>query len=192
MTELYFRDWDHLKACFSSKYVRDVVGPDGINFNDMETAIPLLAIEKPLHFDANIPSFIAPEEGSATVAVLFLAAGSSEKEEQLEQLLSPKLIDALKTRANGEVWGLLANVGIPSDQFDIREYFGGKNMPEYPMTYKIYMRDESSVSKVREAQKAFLATIENLIDAENTFIAFGKEGLIMDVEKGIRVRSYGA
>ncbi|KAF3007669.1 hypothetical protein E8E13_009054 [Curvularia kusanoi] len=189
MTELYFRDWDHLKTCFSSDYVRDVVGPDGINFNDMETAIPLLAIEKPLHFDANIPSFTAPEEGSATVAVLFLAAGSSETEEQLEQLCSPKLIDALKTRANGEVWGLLANVGIPSDQFDIREYFGGKNMPEYPVTYKIYMRDESSVPKVREAQKAFLATSKSFVDVENTFIAFGKEGLIMDVEKGIRFDS---
>lgn len=42
MTELYFRDWAHLKACFGSQHVRTKVGPDGANFNDLETAIPLM------------------------------------------------------------------------------------------------------------------------------------------------------
>ena len=126
MTELYFRDWDHLKACSGSEYVRKTVGPDGPNFNDLEAAIPLLAVEKPLHFGGRPSSFSGPEEGSRTVAVLFIAVKLQESEEQLEHVFSPALIKALEAHASDEVWGLLANVGIPSTHFDIRAYFGGE------------------------------------------------------------------
>ncbi|CAO2649234.1 Nn.00g066190.m01.CDS01 [Neocucurbitaria sp. VM-36] len=186
MTELYFRDWDHLKTCFSSEHVRNTVGPDGLNFNDLETAIPLLAVEKRLHFNTSISSSSAPKEGSGTVAVLFLAVKTPEPGEQLEKVFSPALIDALEGHATNEVWGLVANVGVPSTQFDIRAYFGGKNMPEYPVSYKIYMKDDNSVTAVRKAQNAFMESIRDRIDASNTFITFGKEGLVLDVEKGIK------
>lgn len=188
MTELYFRDWDHLKACFGSEHVRNTVGPDGPNFNDLETAIPLLAVEKPLSLNTSLSSSSGPKEGSRNVAVLFTAVKSQESEEQLEQVFSPALIKALEAHASNEVWGLLANVGVPSTQFDIRAYFGGKNMPEYPVTYKIYIKDSSSVTAVRKAQKAYMESMGDRIDASNTFITFGKEGLVMDVGNGIRVR----
>ncbi|KAF1980315.1 hypothetical protein BU23DRAFT_495719 [Bimuria novae-zelandiae CBS 107.79] len=186
MTELYFRDWDHMKACFGSEHVRKTVGPDGPNFNDLETAIPLLAVEKPLSFSPSPASFSGPEEGNRTVAVLFIAVKTQQSEEQLEQAFSPTLIEALEAHASDEVWGLLANVGVPSTQFDIRAYFGGKNMPEYPVTYKIYIKDSRSVTAVRKAQNAFMESMGDRIDASNTFIAFGKEGLLMDIGNGIR------
>ncbi|KAK4044337.1 hypothetical protein C8A01DRAFT_31388 [Parachaetomium inaequale] len=186
MTELYFRDWDHLKVCFGSEHVRNTVGPDGPNFNDLETAIPLLAVEKPLRFGVQPSSFSGPQEGSRTVAVLFIAVKSQESEEQLEHVFSPALIRALEAHASEEVWGLLANVGIPSTEFDIRAYFGGRGMPEYPVTYKVHMKNSKSVVAVRNAQKAFMESLGDRIDASNTFIAFGQEGLVMDVGNGIR------
>lgn len=188
ITELYFRDWDHLKACFGSEYIKTTVGPDGVNFNDLETAIPLMTIEKPLQFKSAISSPSSPQEGSRTVAVLFLATTSKDTEAELEEAFSPELIKALQTHAANEVYGLEVDIGIPSSQFDIRAYFGGKNMPEYPLTYKIFIESASSVPAVRKAQKAFIKAMGDKIDESNTFITFGKEGLVMDVGNGIKVR----
>jgi hypothetical protein len=194
MTELYFRDWAHLKACFGSSYVRTKIGPDGANFNDLDTAIPLMVLEKPLDFESKVPASDMSEDGYRTVAVLFVATPSSPEEadaELLEQRFSPLLSDALAKYAGDDVYGVQANVSIPASQFDIRAYFGGRNMPEYPVTYKLYMKDDSGVAAVRSAQKAFMAQMGERIDAGNTFIAFGKEGLVLDVGNGIKVSHGG-
>lgn len=188
MTELYFRDWDHLKACFGSEHVRKVVDPDGANFNDLETAIPLMVVEKPLSFNTGISSSSQPEEGNGTVAVLLVAVISKDSEEELERALSPALIKAFEIYAAGEVWSVQTNVGTPASQLDIRAYFGGKDMPEYPVTYKIYIKDSASVTAVRKAQKAFMEGMTGLVNAHNTSIAFGREGLVLDIGKGIKVR----
>ena len=187
MAELYFRDWDHLKACFESEHVRKTVGPDGANFNDLETAIHLMAIEKTLNFHTTIKPSSWLEEGYRTVAVLFLATTSKDTGGQLEQIFSPALINALHKDAAGDVYGVQANVGIPSSQFDIRAYFGGTNMPEYPVTYKIYLKDGGSVAAVRKAQKVFMKEMYDQIDTSNTFVAFGKEGLVLDSRNGVKV-----
>ncbi|KAF1925603.1 uncharacterized protein M421DRAFT_7858 [Didymella exigua CBS 183.55] len=189
MTELYFRDWDHLKACFGSEFVRTKIGPDGANFNDLETAIPMMVLEKSLEFESNRPSSVLPDEGYQTVAVLFVASGSKDSAEQLEHTFSPALVNALRKHAQDEVYGLQANISIPSSQFDIRAHFGGQNMPEYPVTYKIYMKDTASVTSVRNAQKAFIEGLSEQVDASNTFIAFGKEGLILDVGNEVKFDS---
>lgn len=187
MTELYFRDWDNLKTCFESEHLKKTVGPDGVNFNDLETAIPLMVVEKPLQLESKVsPSFLA-EEGYRTVAVLFLASTSPDSGEQLEAVFSPELIKALQTHAADEAYGLQANFGVESTQFDLRGYFGGKDMPEYPVTYKIFMKDTGSVPAVRKAQKAFMEVVGDRVDESNTFIVFGKEGLLMDVENNIKV-----
>lgn len=191
MTELYFRDWAHLKACFGSEYVRTRIGPDGANFNDLETAIPLMVFEKPLHFSSTVATSEVCEEGARIVAVLFVAStGTSETSaEQLEQRFTPCLVSALGKYAREEVYGLQANISVPASQFDIRAYFGGKHMPEYPVTYKMYMKDSSGMAAVRKAQKAFMEELSGQIDAGNTFIAFGKEGLVLDAGNGVKVRN---
>ncbi|KAJ4356860.1 uncharacterized protein N0V89_004897 [Didymosphaeria variabile] len=191
MTELYFRNWDHIKACFGSDHVHHVVGPDGLNFNDLETAIPLMAEEKPLKFNGSLSGASVKAEGSRTVAVLYLAVpvSAQDREERLERIFSPALTKALLTHASNEVYGLLANISIPSEQFDIRAYFGGKNMPEYPVTYKIFIKDAGSVSAVRKAQKAFIESVGEKVDDSNTFIAFGVEGMVLDVGNGVKVSS---
>lgn len=189
MTELYFRDWAHLKSCFGSEYVRTKIGPDGANFNDLETAIPLMVTEKPLQFSSAVDPAGLPEDGYRTVAVLFVAAMSGDSAEKLEQGFSRALLAALGEYAKGDVYGVQANVSIPASQFDIRAYFGGRNMPEYPVTYKVFIKDESGVGAVRKAQKAFMEGLSEQIDAGNTFIGFGKEGLVLDAGNGVEVRS---
>lgn len=189
MTELYFRDWAHLQTCFGAEHVRTKIGPDGANFSDLETAIPLMVSEKRLEFDSTVAPSDVSEEGHRTVAVLFVAATSEESVEALEQSFSPGLISALGKYAREEVYGVQANISVPASQFDIRAYFGGRNMPEYPVTYKMYVKNRASMSVVRKAQKVFMKEMSGQIDASNTFIAFGIEGLVLDVGNGIRVSS---
>lgn len=120
--------------------------------------------------------------------MLFVASTDTSGEaEQLERRFTPCLISALGKYAKDEMYGLQANISIPASQFDIRAYFGGKNMPEYPVTYKMYMKDNAGMAAVRKAQRAFMEEMSAQIDAGNTFIAFGKEGLVLDVGNGVRV-----
>jgi len=61
-------------------------------------------------------------------------------------------------------------------------------MSEYPATDKIYIKDSKSVIAVWKAQKPFMDSMKDRLYAKNTFITFGRDGLIVDIGNGIRVR----
>lgn len=187
MTELYFRDWHHVNSTFTSSYVQDVIGPDGANFADSETTIPLIVTEKCLVFKPALEDLVKPKEGERVIAMLCPAVISQKSNEQVEQTIFPALVQALETYASADVWGMEADMSIPAAQFDVREYFGGKSMPEYPVTYKIILKDISSATVVRDAQKAFLESMRSHIDENNTFIAFGIEGVVLDISRDAKV-----
>lgn len=186
VTELIFRDWEHLKSCMSSDYVKEKVGPDGALFADFETAIALLAWEKPLQLNAS--ARMNKPEGAGVVAMLFISApGNSPDGATLEKTLSPLLITALEKHAAGQVSGLIANIGIASSEFDLTKYFGGSDMPKYALVYKILIQDSSSVTSVRKAQAEFNRLAGEGTDQNASYIVFGVEGLVLDVERNIKV-----
>lgn len=131
-----------------------------------------------------------PQEGARTVAMLWLsAANGTGNGAELEGLLSSKLTSALETHAAGEVWGLLANIGIQPDGFDVTSYFGGSKTPNYAVVYKIFLKDRASATAVRKAQAAFYGATKEHLNLHESFIVFGVEGLIMDIGNNIRVRT---
>ena len=148
-----------------------------------------MAAEKPLELNGSLSGSSVKEEGSRTVAVLYPAVpvSTQDREEQLEKILSPALTKALLTHASNEVYGLLSNVNIAIEQFNIRDYFGEKHMPQYHVRYKTFIKDAGSVSTVRKAQKAFLGSVGGKVDESNTFVAFGVEGMFIDVGDGMKV-----
>ncbi|KAG5797857.1 hypothetical protein H9Q69_003085 [Fusarium xylarioides] len=164
-TELFFRDWDHVQNCFSSDYVKTTIAPDEPFFADFETSVVLMAYEKhvPLQTSAarkraEVASS-AMDSGDSTVAMYFISAPDDRKDgESLEQT------------------------------FDLNSYFGGANMPQYALVYKLFLAGPESVPLVRKAQAQFEkhAAEESIIDQHNSFILFSKEALVMDVEKGVR------
>jgi len=153
----------------------------------------LLAWEKSLALNTELQSEMAHntfEEGYRTVAMFFISTSDNNAEgEQLEKVLSPALISELEKHARNETWGLLVNVGIVSTKFDLQAYFGGSNMPQYALVYKIFLKDNRSVTAVRKAQAAFAETAGQEFDLHNSFIVFGREGLVMDMNRGERVRT---
>ena len=128
-------------------------------------------------------------EGDATVATLWIATPDNQREgDQLEKQLSPLLAETLENHAQEETWDLLVNIGTVSSKFDLNAYFGGSNMPQYALVYKIFLKDNASVPAVRKAQAAFNKSAEGLFDPHTSFVLFGKEALVMDMENGRRFK----
>ncbi|KAH7070379.1 hypothetical protein BKA63DRAFT_578933 [Paraphoma chrysanthemicola] len=188
-TELYFRDWEHVLNCFSSEYIKTKVGPDGPLFADFETSISLMASEETVKVDTRLSAERTAEalgQGGGIVAMYFLATPDGERNGRvLADGVSPVLARALEKHCQNDVWGLIANVGEVSDKFDLQAYFGGANVPQYALVYKIYMKDAASVTAVRQSQKVFEAEVGGRIDLHNSFIVFSQEALVLDVGQDI-------
>ena len=107
-TELFFRDWDHIKRVFSSDHVKAKVGRDAPHFADFETSMTLMAYEKPLSVRTRLQaerSDVSLENGDATVAMFFISAPDNVREgEKLEKVITPALIEALEKNAQNDVW----------------------------------------------------------------------------------------
>lgn len=167
------------------------MGPDAFLFADFETAISLMAYEKEVSVKTRLQSLLShelPDESSPTTAVLFIATADNAKEGKgLELLLSPLLIKAIEQDGQDDVYGVIANVGVVSEHFDLEAYFGGGSMPNYALVYKIFLKDSASVTALRKVQRAFARAGEKSMDKHNSFIVFGKQVLVMDVAEGCPV-----
>ncbi|KAH7178807.1 hypothetical protein DER46DRAFT_622381 [Fusarium sp. MPI-SDFR-AT-0072] len=192
-TELFFRDWDHVQKCFSSDYVKTTIAPDGPHFADFETSVVLMAYEKTIPLQTAAAGKQAEvvtnftDSGDSTVAMYFISTPDDRKDgESLEQTITPRLVEAINAYCQDQAWGLICNVGAVSDQFDLNTYFGGANMPQYALVYKIFLTGPESVPLVRKAQAQFEEDAPSIIDLHKSFILFSQEALVMDVEKGVR------
>jgi len=133
------------------------------------------------------------ERGDATVATFFLSTSDNEKEgANLEKMVTPAFKSALEEQCQDDVYGLIVNVGVVSSKFDLNAYFGGADMPQYALVYKAFMKDNSSVTAVRKAQKALMKVMGDQLDPHDSFVTFGREALIMDVDKGYKVSPMSA
>ncbi|KAF5655297.1 hypothetical protein F25303_705 [Fusarium sp. NRRL 25303] len=192
-TELFFRDWDHVQKCFSSEYVKTTIAPDGPFFADFETSVVLMAYEKTIPLQTQAARKRAEvlsgamDSGDSTVAMYFISTPDDTKDgESLEQTVTPRLVDAINSYCQDQVWGLICNVGAVSDQFDLNSYFGGANMPQYALVYKLFLAGPESVPRVRKAQAQFEKDAQSSVDLNKSFILFSQEALVMNVTEGVR------
>ncbi|KAG9571420.1 hypothetical protein KCU71_g224, partial [Aureobasidium melanogenum] len=185
VAELYFRSPNHIKAVFGSEYVRTTIGPDGRNFNDFETAINLMAIERrEILTGSDVVERV--EDYSPTVAMWFLASTSGNADgHTIDDTFTPVLIENLEDQLSDHALELIVSTGIKTD-FDLRKYFGGQNMPVYSMVYKVLLKSPSSVSAFRKMQIKLSNDLPAEVDASSSFVLFGQEGLVLDDDAGIR------
>lgn len=189
VTELIFRDWAHLQQVFNSSWVKTKVGPDGVFFADFEAAITLLATEETVHLLQRTEP--TAEDGSATVATYFLSTPDNGRHGRTTQDKVQKLlVQALDQDANGEVYKAEVNVGITSSNFDLNAYFGGGTNPQYCLVYKLFLKSVASVPYICKAQNNFERLVGDTLDFSTSFIVFGKEALVVDHAKGIKVHTF--
>lgn len=179
-----------MQTIFGSDYVQTKVGPDGKNFNDFESSINLLATEKALNIgleSQSTSSGTGSNKERSCVAMLFLASNTGSADgSDMERQLSPVFVKSLEKHASHTVRGLRVNIGVQSD-FPLRKYFGGANMPVYALVYKVELNDDESIPAFRAAQAEFYDKVADLMDIEQCFVVFGREGIVFDHATGLKV-----
>ena len=182
MAELVFKDAAHLKNVMTSEYVKTVIGPDGLNFNDFSSANAIFAtVERRVHGDSAI-------NDSATTADYFvLVSGSPESGIDHAEQLSSLLIKSVESVGDGQIYRIDMTIRLP-DPAGILKYFGAgdPSKPAYTLVFKMYMQAASSVSAVRKVQKDFEDLAGDIVDSAFSTILFGKRGLILDQARQIK------
>lgn len=190
---MFFNDIDHIVTTFGSEYVRTKVGPDAPFFADFETAMVLLAYEKTLSLKTDLA--LAHQDkvhgNDGTTAMYFLSTLDNQREgDDLEPEFSAVLIEELERHASQEATAVIASISVLSEKMDLNAYFGGREMPQFAVVYKIHMKSASSAAAIRKAQLAFEKRLEGKVDASESFIVFGKEALVLDATKDVRVSCF--
>ena len=178
-TELYFEDEENLKRCFGSQHVREVIGPDGINFNDSAAAIPMFVTEKLIHGDGSLDQGVE----QALVATYYVQASDADADVQtvFPEKLHPEVMQAFGNVSTK----IVANVALP-DPGNMLKYFRGDVAPVYSAAYQIYLRDQGQIKAFREAQKKLEEGVGGVVKAETAFVTFGVRSVVLDHVHGVK------
>lgn len=97
VTELYFENNEHMTRVFQSDWVKEKVGPDGANFSDFSTVIPLLVqeIEVPLHAEITSISESSSRSLNTFVAMYFVAFENKKDIKELSETLIDRFVSCL-------------------------------------------------------------------------------------------------
>lgn len=190
VAELYFRDMDHLRSVFSSEHVRTTVGPDGLNFSDLDTSIPWIGREVSVPIKTALSSLGAASDFDSNTAVALYFVSARNADSNSAETLTSAFRDEIETHAANDARSLtvnkspavLASAEDSLKAFDPNAYFGGSEMPSYPIFFKVVMKSNSSAGAIRRAQRAFEARAKDLgLDPSESFITFAKQALVSDV-----------
>jgi len=183
MTELHFNGGAHLKDVMTSQYVKDTIGPDGLNFNDFAAANAILAtVEHTIYGERK-----ADGDDSATTADYFvLVSGKPESGVEAGKELGPLLIDAVKQAGGDHIYRIDVTAQLPDKQ-GIVKYFGAgdPSKPSYTLVFKLFMKSTTAVAAVRKVQGAFETAAEGKVDKAWSMVLFGKRGLVFDQARSL-------
>jgi hypothetical protein len=149
VTELYFDSVGDMLRTFTDPYVREVVGPDGVNFSDMSTALAMLARDVELG--------VAAPGGAAVKMMYFLRKPAALTPE----LFAGQLRSAVEAALDGApqaaaVRRAVLTLAIP-DETGLMAYFGAKDMPAYDAVVNLWFDEGDALPAFRAWQKCFLA-----------------------------------
>ncbi|KAM5347523.1 hypothetical protein ACJ41O_010528 [Fusarium nematophilum] len=183
VTELYGSSSTSFTLPPPTNYTAEVTGPDGYNFNDLETTFSMLAYEKPVLGSTERSETTTQSNGSGPITAFLWAAAKPEISSndtfgmelanQIAQLI-PK--DTLYR----------ATVHVPVPGYDTRAYFGGYTMPTINAVVKLWLHPKSdAVELVRGAQLQLDSDALSL-DQDKSFIVFCKEVVLWDLAKNVQ------
>ncbi|KAF4918566.1 hypothetical protein CGCVW01_v008752 [Colletotrichum viniferum] len=179
VNELYSSSADSFTSPPPTNYTETVIGPDGVNFNDMPTAMSMLATET---FLTGLAAGAKPADNKPPLVAWFWAIATKEatSNETFANTLADTLVKAIPA---GTVYN--AGVHVPVPGGDLRPYFGGQTMPTINAVIKLWLGEsDSSISAVRTAQTQ-LDNAKLQLDENRSFMLFSREVVIWDMRKNI-------
>jgi hypothetical protein len=160
VTELWFDDLAGLGACFSDPYTREVVGPDGVHFSDLPTAISLLVQEGEAQGQE-------PAPGAAKV-LWFLKARDGVEPGQFRTQWSQA--DARAGAAPGVTRRISEPVLVLDQQAGGgADYFGGQDMISYDGLQSLWLAPGDPVAAMRSYEELFLEKDAHWLDPSRSF-----------------------
>ncbi|KAH7161017.1 hypothetical protein EDB81DRAFT_866606 [Dactylonectria macrodidyma] len=182
VTELYGNSSTAFTSPPATNYTAEVTGPDGYNFNDLETAFSMLAYEKPVLGSLDRSETATEKNGSGPVVAFFWAAAKphissndtfgAELANQLVALI-PK--DTLYR----------ATVHVPVPGYDTRPYFGGYTMPTINAVVKLWLHRKSDAVELVRAAQLQLDSDALSLDQDVSFVVFCNEVVLWDSAKKV-------
>jgi len=196
LTELYCNNVSQFQQSLSNPYVREVIGPNGANFNDFPFAVSMFAYEVFVSSPATTPnSKCAPNRnnnqyyntpGTATAFYWLSAtnAGINFDNATFAVNVNNALQKQLLTYAPKAVYN--ASIHIPITGTDSRMFYGGGAAPPMSAVIKLFLCDcDTSVDAFRNAQKALQSMTSLGVNFDNSFVAFAKEVTLWNFNLGI-------
>lgn len=183
VTELYGNSSTSFTVAPTTNYTAQVIGPDGSNFNDMDTAFSMLAYEKPVLGTIDRSETI-DSSGLGPVVVFYWAAATPGilSNDTFGTELANRFVELIPHKTLYR-----ATVHVPVPGKDTGLYFGGDAMPTMNAVVKLWLRRRSdAVELVRSAQLQ-LDSDELSLDIDKSFALFCNEVVIWDLTKNAKV-----
>ncbi|KAK4542471.1 hypothetical protein LTR36_006723 [Oleoguttula mirabilis] len=179
-TELYFDNEAHVGRVFGSTYVRNVIGPDGANFNDFAATIAMFTQEQLISGSASVEQGVE----QAIVAMYYLQARDTTAD---VSKTFPEHVHPLIAQCFGDVSvKVVANVALP-DPHNQLKYFQAEAAPSYSVAYQVYLRDKGQIPAFRQAQKKLEESVDgSLVKTESAFVVFGVRSVVFDQAQSIK------
>lgn len=176
--ELYFSDMAHLGRVFGSKHVREVVGPDGKNFNDFAATIAMFTYEELISGSEPL------EQGDEQVLVASWWVQSRDPKKDLKDFATE--LKPLVVGAFGDISRkVVVNVALP-DEAGMLKYFTGDIAPSYSACYQVYLTDKAQVADFLDKKATLEERAAELVVQETTFATFGIRSVVLDQTRGVR------
>ncbi|KAK2731426.1 hypothetical protein CKAH01_19065, partial [Colletotrichum kahawae] len=179
--QLYLPSADSFTSPPPTNYTETVIGPDGVNFNDMPTAMSMLATET---FLTGLPAGAKPADNKPPLVAWFWAIATKEatSNETFANTLADTLVKAIPA---GTVYNASVHVPVPGG--NLRPYFGGQTMPTINAVIKLWLGESDfSIPAVRTAQTQ-LDNAKLQLDENQSFMLFSREVVIWDMRKNIEL-----
>ncbi|WP_460072967.1 EthD domain-containing protein [Streptomyces sp. YKOK-I1] len=153
VAELYFDDFEAIMRNMADPYSRDVVAADGVNFNDLSSAIGMLVEE-------HRPTVPNPGEGAVKVLMFLKAAEGLRPQEFQERWLQAH--ENVAADASGPAGRLRACTWNPAVALDGLPPAFGSDQPSYEGFAALWFEEADAVSAFRAYQKALTEHAEKL------------------------------
>lgn len=163
ITELYFEDSEALNATFSDEYVRNVVGPDGANFNNLSTTLPLLVTEE----EVKVPN---PVEGGFKV-YYFIKKNDSLSEDEFNKLWFESHDEIVNDNrvVRNQLRKFINNVPLSAGESD---YFGSEETLSYDGIATMWFESTEAFRTYQRELALKAEEKENFIDQSRTFFLY--------------------
>jgi hypothetical protein len=145
VTELWFDSFESMGQTFAHPYVREQIGPDGVNFNDLGSALALLTRE----VEVQVPQ----PGGHAPVKILYFLRKLADLplDEYFDRWAAANEVILCQRPVAATVRRCVHNLQIPEGN-PLLVYFGGKDMPVYEGVASLWFEEAGALDAFRAYQ----------------------------------------